>query len=78
MTTIFPEVFDRAECLFPVKLKTQTAETPSPQSAGDKFIANARTTEDLEPLARVLRKNPELRKAVFKAMQAEGVLDSAD
>lgn len=72
---LFPEIADPEDCLFPVRLKDSSAHynaDASQPSPGDAFLMNARTHQDLEPLVRVLVKNPQLRDSLYKALQAEG------
>lgn len=72
---MFPEVFEPEGPLHPARLKVpggSQASCPEQQSPGDAFVANARSEEDMEPLARVLKKYPDLRAALYKALDEEG------
>jgi hypothetical protein len=72
MITVFviPELFDSADSLFPVRVKRPPTEDP--QSPVNAFAASFRAPADFEFLVKVLRKNAELRIALFSAIREEG------
>jgi hypothetical protein len=66
---LFPELFEPADCLFPVRVKRKPAEGPN-ASAG-KFVAAKEVPEDFEFLLRALTKDTELRVALFQAIRED-------
>jgi hypothetical protein len=72
MTTVpvFPELFEPADSLFSPHAR-RIPEAEDPNASVNKFAASFEVPEDFEFLLRVLRKNTELRTALFKAVQEE-------
>jgi hypothetical protein len=61
---LFPEFFEPEESLIPGRFKTEDSV--------DSFVAGFRAPEDFEFLVRAIRKNTELRIALYKAVREEG------
>jgi hypothetical protein len=68
---LFPELFEPADSLFPVRVK-RTPKAEDPQASVARFAASFQAPEDFEFLIRVLSKNPELRVGLYKAVRKEG------
>jgi hypothetical protein len=73
MITAFlnPEFFEPEESLIAARLK-KAPKAEDPKSSVDSFVAGFQVPEDFEFLVRVLRKNSDLRIALYKAVRAEG------
>jgi hypothetical protein len=63
---LFPEAFEPEDSRFPVSLRRPPE--PEPHHTSDKFEKPA----DFGAMVTVLKKYPELRVSLFKAMREEG------